>query len=49
MGPAILGTLMVTGGATLIAVPLGILGAVYLHEYGGSSRVRARSCGSWRW
>jgi phosphate transport system permease protein len=36
MGPAILGTLMVTGGATLIAVPLGILGAVYLHEYGGN-------------
>jgi len=38
MGPAILGTLLVTGGATLIAVPLGILGAVYLHEYGGKSR-----------
>lgn len=37
MGPAILGTLLVTGGATLIAVPLGVLGAVYLHEYGGSS------------
>lgn len=34
MGPAILGTLLATGGATLIAVPLGILGAVYLHEYG---------------
>jgi phosphate transport system permease protein len=34
MGPAILGTLMVTGAATLIAVPLGVLGAVYLHEYG---------------
>jgi len=34
MGPAIVGTLMVTGAATLIAVPLGILGAVYLHEYG---------------
>jgi phosphate transport system permease protein len=36
MGPAIVGTLFVTGGATLIAVPLGILGAVYLHEYGGT-------------
>ena len=36
MGPAIVGTLLVTGGATLIAVPLGILGAVYLHEYGGA-------------
>jgi phosphate transport system permease protein len=39
MGPAILGTLLVTGGATLIAVPLGILGAVYLHEYGGQSKL----------
>jgi len=37
MGPAILGTLLCTGGATLIAVPLGILGAVYLHEYGKTS------------
>jgi phosphate transport system permease protein len=37
MGPAILGTLLCTGGATLIAVPLGILGAVYLNEYGGKS------------
>jgi len=38
MGPAILGTLLCAGGATLIAVPLGILGAVYLHEYGRTSR-----------
>lgn len=38
MGPAILGTLLVTGGATLLAVPLGILGAIYLHEYGGGSK-----------
>jgi len=37
MGPAIVGTLLVTGGATAIAVPLGVLGAVYLHEYGGNS------------
>jgi phosphate transport system permease protein len=37
MGPAIVGTLLCTGGATLIAVPLGILGAVYLHEYGRTS------------
>lgn len=37
MGPAIVGTLLCTGGATLIAVPLGILGAVYLHEYGVKS------------
>ncbi|MBA3499701.1 MAG: phosphate ABC transporter permease PstA [Myxococcota bacterium] len=38
MGPAILGTLLVTGGATLIAVPFGILGAIYLHEYGGKNK-----------
>jgi phosphate transport system permease protein len=38
MGPAILGTLLVTGGATLIAVPIGVLGAIYLHEYGRASR-----------
>ena len=38
MGPAIVGTLLCTGGATLIAVPLGILGAIYLHEYGQRSR-----------
>jgi phosphate transport system permease protein len=35
MGPAVLGTLEITGMATLMAVPLGVLGAVYLNEYGG--------------
>lgn len=34
MGPAILGTLLITGMAALIAVPVGVLGAVYLNEYG---------------
>jgi len=38
MGPAILGTFLATGAATAIAVPLGLLGAVYLHEYGGMKR-----------
>lgn len=38
MGPAILGTLLATGIATAIAVPLGVLGAVYLHEYGRKGR-----------
>jgi phosphate transport system permease protein len=38
MGPAIVGTLLVTTMATAIAVPLGVLGAVYLHEYGGRGR-----------
>jgi phosphate transport system permease protein len=41
MGPAIVGTLLVTGGATLIAVPLGILGAIYLHEYGQRGKLAA--------
>jgi phosphate transport system permease protein len=39
MGPAIIGTLLITGFATLVAVPLGVLGAVYLHEYGKGSRL----------
>jgi phosphate ABC transporter permease subunit PstA/phosphate ABC transporter permease protein PstC len=34
MKPAIVGTLVITGAATLLAVPLGVLGAVYLSEYG---------------
>ncbi len=37
IGPAIGGTLVITGFASLLAVPLGILAAVYLHEYGGAS------------
>jgi phosphate transport system permease protein len=39
MAPAIVGTILTTGLATLMAVPLGILGAVYLHEYGKSGRL----------
>ena len=35
IGPAVVGTLEITGLATLMAVPLGILGAIYLNEYGG--------------
>jgi phosphate transport system permease protein len=34
MGPAVAGTLVITGAATLMAVPLGVLGAVYLNELG---------------
>ncbi len=33
--PAIIGTLVITGAATAMAVPLGILGGIYLNEYGG--------------
>lgn len=39
MGPAIVGTLLITAGAAIMAIPLGILGAVYLHEYGGRSHL----------
>ncbi|MGE5827866.1 MAG: phosphate ABC transporter permease PstA [Micromonosporaceae bacterium] len=37
VGPAIAGTLLITGLAALIAIPLGVLGAVYLNEYGKQS------------
>ncbi|MHB8467004.1 MAG: phosphate ABC transporter permease PstA [Acidimicrobiales bacterium] len=39
MGPAVIGTLLITGMATLIAVPLGVLGAVYIVEYGAGNRL----------
>jgi phosphate transport system permease protein len=35
LGPAVLGTILITALATAIAVPLGVLGAIYLNEYGG--------------
>jgi phosphate transport system permease protein len=34
IGPAIAGTLLMTGLASLVAIPLGVLGAIYLNEYG---------------
>jgi phosphate transport system permease protein len=34
MGPAVMGTILITGVAAAMAVPLGVLGAVYLNEYG---------------
>lgn len=39
MGPAIVGTLLITGAATAMSVPLGILAAVYLTEYGRKDRL----------
>ena len=36
MWPAILGTLEITGFAAVVAIPLGVLGAVYISEYGGN-------------
>ncbi|MFD0555786.1 phosphate ABC transporter membrane protein 2 (PhoT family) [Stackebrandtia endophytica] len=37
MGAAVVGTLMITGMAALLAIPLGVLGAIYLNEYGKNS------------
>ena len=34
IAPAIVGTLIVTGAAALLAIPLGVFGAIYLNEYG---------------
>ncbi|MDQ1359255.1 MAG: phosphate transport system permease protein [Acidimicrobiaceae bacterium] len=39
MGPAIVGTLVITFWATVIAVPLGILGAIYVTEYGAGNHL----------
>lgn len=39
MGPAVVGTLLITGAASAIAVPLGILAAIYLTEYSGKGRL----------
>ncbi len=38
MGPAIVGTLLITLVAAFMAVPVGILGAVYLNEYSAGGR-----------
>jgi phosphate transport system permease protein len=35
MGAAVVGTLQITAFAALMAIPLGVLGAVYINEYGG--------------
>jgi len=35
MGAAVVGTLVITALASVIAIPLGILGAIYINEYGG--------------
>ena len=41
IGPAIVGTIEITAVATIMAVPLGILGAIYLNEYGGKNPLAA--------
>lgn len=39
MAPAVVGTLVITFWATAIAVPLGIMGAIYVVEYGRANRL----------
>ncbi len=39
MAPAIVGTIIITFWATVLSVPLGVLAAVYLNEYGGHGRL----------
>jgi phosphate transport system permease protein len=39
MGPVVVGTIVITFWATVMAVPLGILGAVYVTEYGSGNRL----------
>jgi phosphate transport system permease protein len=39
MQPAIVGTLLTVLGASALAIPLGIMGAVYLNEYGRQGRL----------
>ncbi len=39
IAPAIVGTLVITGVAALMAIPLGVLAAVYLNEYGRRQRI----------
>ena len=36
MAPAIIGTLEITAVAAVMAIPIGVLGAVYINEYGGN-------------
>src|SRR5215813_4379689 len=36
IGPAVAGTFLIVAIATAMAVPLGVLGAIYLNEYGGN-------------
>lgn len=39
MWPAIYGTLLTTALAAVMAIPLGVMAAIYLNEYGGKGRV----------
>lgn len=39
MGPAVVGTLITTAVSALLAIPLGIMAAIYLNEYGKKRRL----------
>ena len=39
MGPAVIGTLVTTALSALFAIPLGIMAAIYLNEYGKQTRL----------
>ena len=39
MGPAVVGTIVITFWAAVMAIPLGILGAIYVTEYGARNRL----------
>jgi phosphate transport system permease protein len=39
MAPAIVGTIIITSVASLLAIPIGLLGAIYLNEYGRKGRL----------
>ena len=39
MGPAVAGTLLITLAASLMAIPLGILAAVYINDYGQGKKL----------
>jgi phosphate transport system permease protein len=41
IGPAIIGTVEIVALATVMSVPLGVLGAIYLNEYGGKNPLTA--------
>jgi phosphate transport system permease protein len=41
MGPAIAGTIVITATAAAMAIPFGVMGAVYLNEYGKKGRLAA--------
>jgi len=39
MGPAVVGTALITAAASALSIPLGVLGAIYLNEYGKQNRL----------